>query len=220
MCGADRARQVDVDVLGCTTPGENNVGRSPQQPGAGTESDDVDRSEGIRWTETSRTCEHLSERRWRQTDRVKHSSELFIDASADAVVAILSDLSTYPSWNDLVGAAEAIDEAANDPGPAWRTTLTAKVGPFARSKQLRFVRDTLETTGDTTTIRFSRRELDGRTHAAWTMHCTVTGRLDRTVVVLTLSYDGGLWVPALGGVLDGAIDRATRRLPDYVQGQL
>ena len=95
------------------------------------------------------------------------------------------------------------------------------MGPFARSKQLRFVRDTLDTTDDVTTVRFTRNEVDGRTHASWTMECTVTSeadtKADGSVVVLTLSYDGGLWIPALGNVLDGAIERATRRLPTYVQ---
>ncbi len=158
---------------------------------------------------------------------MKHSSELLVDATAAAVVEVLADLSTYPSWNDLVSAAEPVSETSDDAGPAWRTTLTAKVGPFARSKQLRFVRDTLETSeDDVTTVRFVRRELDGRTHASWTMECTVTPDADArsstaqsSVVVLTLSYDGGLWIPALGGVLDGAIERATRRLPTYVQEQ-
>lgn len=164
---------------------------------------------------------HTSKGRWRQTVRVKHSSELFVDASTEAVVEVVSDLSTYPSWNDLVAVAEPIASVDNDPGPAWRTTLTAKVGPFARSKQLRFVRDTFETDDvGTTSVRFSRSEVDGRDHAGWTMDCVVTAKTGEhpgTVVTLTLQYDGTLWVPALGSVLDGAIDRATRRLPDYVQ---
>lgn len=139
----------------------------------------------------------------------------------DAVIRVLADLSTYPSWNDLVGSVETTEAASDDPGPAWRTTLTAKVGPFARSKQLRFVRDTLDTDGDPTTINFVRREMDGRKHASWTMRCTIqpSDRAERSAVVLTLAYDGGLWVPALGGVLDGAIERATRRLPTYVKEQ-
>ena len=155
---------------------------------------------------------------------MKHSSELFVDAPAEEVVDVLADLSTYPSWNDLVSAAEPAAETPDDAGPAWRTTLTAKVGPFARSKQLRFVRDTLDTTDDVTSVRFTRNEVDGRTHAGWTMQCTVTPKSDSAdrngcVVMLTLSYDGGLWIPALGSVLDGAIERATRRLPAYVQEQ-
>ena len=150
---------------------------------------------------------------------MKHSSELFVDATPEVVVDVLADLSTYPSWNDLVAAAEVLDQMPDDPGPAWRTTLTAKVGPFARSKQLRFVRSTLDSDDEgTTNIGFSRNELDDRTHASWRMECTVsTHDESRTAVVHTLSYDGGLWVPALGGVLDGAIERATRRLPSYVQ---
>lgn len=40
-----------------------------------------------------------------------------------------------------------------------------------------------------------------------------------TRVLLELEYDGGLWVPTLGPVLDKAIERATRKLPSYVKGQ-
>ncbi len=156
---------------------------------------------------------------------MKHSSELFVNAPTSVVVDVLSDLATYPAWNDLVASAEPVVGQSHDLGPAWITTLTAKVGPFARSKQLRFVRDTLTTDDQSaeTTIRFLRNEVDGRDHAAWTMEVTVSepapDRPDETVVLLTLSYDGGLWIPTLGTVLDGAIERATRRLPTYVQGR-
>ena len=153
---------------------------------------------------------------------MKHSSELFVDASPEEVVEVLSDLSTYPAWNDLVASAEPVERIDGDFGPAWSTTLKAKVGPFSRSKQLRFVRDLFESDESVgkANICFSRRELDGRNHASWKMECSVSGATnDETAVTLTLTYDGGLWVPSLGTVLDGAIRRATTRLPAYVVAQ-
>lgn len=150
---------------------------------------------------------------------MKLTSDLLVDAPPAAVVDVLADLSTYPAWNDLVSSAEAMEELADDAGPAWRTTLTAKVGPFARSKQLRFVRTVLETDEATsaTTISFSRSEDDDRSHAAWTMECSISPEGTASRVHLTLAYGGSLWVPALGSVLDGAIERSTLRLPAYVQ---
>ena len=142
---------------------------------------------------------------------MKLTSDLLVDAPTVDVVDVLADLSTYPAWNDLVSGAEPLEQLSADLGPVWRTTLTAKVGPFARSKQLRFVRETLSTDDQTsvTNISFARREDDERSHAAWTMSCLISPSGSASSVELTLAYDGGLWVPALGSVLDGAIERAT-----------
>lgn len=159
---------------------------------------------------------------------MKHSSELVVDADARIVVDALGDLSTYPEWNDLVSRAEPSEAHPGDPGPAWFTTLRAQVGPFSRSKQLRFVRDQpvddLEDAsasplipGSVHTIGFNRLEVDGRDHARWTMEATVQPVGLTSKITLTLTYDGGLWVPALGLVLTSAIDRATKRLPSYLQ---
>ena len=151
---------------------------------------------------------------------MKHSSDLEVEADAETIVETLSDLSTYPLWNDLVSAASATPAIDGDEGPAWLTTLRAQVGPFARSKQLRFVRDDhlVAPEIDGWLIRFVRREADERTHASWTMDVQVTDLAGpMSAVTLTLSYDGGLWVPALGAILGGAIDRATVRLPAYLE---
>ncbi len=148
---------------------------------------------------------------------MKHSSELIVQANPAIVADVLADLATYPSWNDLVSSAEPVEEANGDPGPAWLTTLRAQVGPFARSKQLRFVRDRQEDHDDHFTVRFVRRELDGRDHAAWIMEAEVEPVASICSVTLTLSYEGGLWIPALGTVLHSAIERATERLPAYVE---
>ncbi len=148
---------------------------------------------------------------------MKHSSELIVQADPAVVAEVLADLATYPSWNDLVSSAEPVEQDAGDPGPAWLTTLRAQVGPFARSKQLRFVRDRHDDHDDHSLVRFVRRELDGRDHAAWIMEAEVEPVASICSVTLTLSYEGGLWIPALGSVLHSAIERATVRLPAYVE---
>ncbi len=163
---------------------------------------------------------------------MKHSSDLVVDALAPTVIDALEDLSTYPEWNDLVSQARPAPAVDGDPGPAWLTTLRAQVGPFARSKQLRFVRDdtsitdpSAESTAAQVTaeqpvqVVFVRREQDGRAHAQWTMTALVTPDGEASNVTLELSYDGGLWIPALGAILGGAIDRATERLPSYVESR-
>ena len=148
---------------------------------------------------------------------MKHSSELVVRADPTEVAEVLADLSTYPSWNDLVSEAEPVEPVEGDPGPAWRTTLRAQVGPFARSKQLRFVREHNETHEEHSFVRFVRHEVDGRTHAGWTMEAEVEPVASICSVSLSLAYDGGLWVPALGNVLHSAIAKATDRLPAYVE---
>lgn len=148
---------------------------------------------------------------------MKHSSELLVDADAKILADVMADLSTYPLWNDLVSNAVPVESLDDDPGPTWRTTLRAQVGPFARSKQLRFVRDRLNETDDHHRIRFIRRELDDRQHAPWTMEADVVPTDGASLVTLTLSYGGGLWIPALGTILGSAIERATLRLPAYLE---
>lgn len=153
---------------------------------------------------------------------MKHSSDLIVDADAPTVIATLADLSTYPEWNDLVSAAVPTEPIADDVGPAWSTTLRAQVGPFARSKQLRFVRDDRDGQGEdenSARVRFVRNEDDGRDHAAWTMEVEVDDAGPRAVVTLTLEYDGGLWVPVLGTILGSAIERSTARLPAYIESR-
>lgn len=154
---------------------------------------------------------------------MKHSSDVLlrtdtvVDTDAPTLIDVLSDLSTYPKWNELVTAAVPTATDTEDLGPAWSTTLRAQVGPFARSKQLRFVRD--DSGDDDHHICFVRREQDGREHATWTMEAEVEPMDARSRVTLTLRYDGGLWVPSLGGILGGAIDRATTGLPAYLESR-
>ncbi|MGI9606225.1 MAG: hypothetical protein ACR2P0_08815 [Acidimicrobiales bacterium] len=153
---------------------------------------------------------------------MKHSTDLIVEAEAGAVGDVLADLATYPHWNDVVRTAISSETNDSMSSPAWITTLEARVGVFARSKQLRFIRALDEPTdGGGRRIRFDRYETDGRQHAAWTMHASVepataNGGTERSAVTLQLAYDGGLWTSALDPVLGAAIERATRRLAEYV----
>ena len=152
---------------------------------------------------------------------MKHSSELLVEASPADVHAVLRDLATYPAWNDLVDEALVDSDTSGDDAPAWRTTLRAQVGPFARAKQLRFVRVRDISDADRFQTRFERHELDGRDHANWIMETEVQsgGTDEQSMVRLDLTYEGGLWVPTLSSVLGSAIERSVTRLSHYVAGR-
>lgn len=145
-------------------------------------------------------------------------------ASPDDLFDVVSDLETYPHWLDVVDSVDRVD--AED---AWIVTLRARVGPFARSKRLRMVR--VEQAGEgsepndkaSRSVRFERREVDGKKHSAWDLAANVSGPGPeasgdtRSTVELDLQYDGAMWSGMLDGVLDAAADRATAKLQDYVR---
>lgn len=129
---------------------------------------------------------------------------------------VVSDLSTYPDWLELVDRVEVDPTGDPDPDqPAHLVTLRARIGPFARSKRLRMVR----TVADGSRVRFERRELDGRDHSAWVLSAEVGPRHDepyRSEVTIDLRYEGSLWSGLLDGILQSAADDATERLQAYL----
>lgn len=128
--------------------------------------------------------------------------------------AIVADLGTYQHWLTLVHEVEQADRAEADDGPVWWVTLRAKVGPFARSKRLRMVRTSSDAP---TSVRFERREIDGRDHSGWIMDATVSAIEDtESEVSVRLRYDGSLWNGALDTVFGGAVDGAISGLRRYV----
>ena len=127
--------------------------------------------------------------------------------------AVMSDLVTYQVWMDLIERCEPAVSVDGDEGPAWWVTLRAKVGPFARSKRLRMVRVSAV---EFTSIRFERRETDGRRHSDWVMEALIEPTDSGSRVSVTLSYSGGLWSGPLDAVLGSQVDSAVPRLREYV----
>lgn len=140
-----------------------------------------------------------------------------LNAPPQRVFEMLSDLTQYPEWLDLVADAEPAPAADGDTGPAWFITLRAKVGPFARSKRLRMQRTVAD---EPTHLVFERREIDGREHAGWTLEVQIDDAAapapGPTPVTVELRYDGGLWTAPLEGVLGRQIDDAVPRLQALV----
>ncbi len=130
-------------------------------------------------------------------------------SSPKRLFEVLSDLSQYPNWLDLVDEADRVG-SADDP-PAWNVTLRAKLGPFARSKKLRMVRTIAE---DATHVRFERSEVDDREHSPWVMDAQIVAgeSPDTSSATIELSYGGELWSKALEAVLMSQVDDAEPRL--------
>lgn len=139
------------------------------------------------------------------------------EAEPHEVYAVLADMTTFPSWLDVVTDVEPAGGAGAD-GAAWFVTLRAKVGPFARSKRLRVIRTEAD---GASRVRYERSEVDGRDHADWVMEARVQSRESNpgSNVALDLAYTGGLWTGPLDGILGGQIDQAIERLPAYVEAR-
>jgi hypothetical protein len=132
-------------------------------------------------------------------------------APAD-VFAQVETLDRYPAWMRLVHRVEEL--APDKERPAWRVELRARVGPFARSKQLRMVRTVHE---PERRVRFERIQDDDRDHAGWILTATVGERPEGAELVTDLVYTGSLWGSAiLQRVLDDEIRRGKDSLRDVV----
>ena len=150
------------------------------------------------------------------------------EASAEALFTVVSDLTTFPDWIDLVHRVEPITatNGSSTEHPEWWVTLRAQLGPLARSKRLRMAR-TVHVRPDPAgggpgRVRFDRSETDGRNHAAWTMEVTVhpiDGGTLRSRADCRLHYGGSLWTGLLDGQLDTTADRSADALRALVNSQ-
>ncbi len=136
-------------------------------------------------------------------------------ASPAKLFEVMADLATYQQWMDLIERCEPAVAVSSDEGPAWWVTLRAKVGPFARSKRLRMVRTKAV---ENSSVRFERRETDGRKHSDWVMTADIAPMEGKegSHVSVELSYTGGLWSGPLDAVLGSQVDSALPRLRAYV----
>lgn len=130
---------------------------------------------------------------------MRTSESVEVPVPPDAVYPHVVDLAEYPRWLPLVHAAQSDGEAA------WTVELRARVGPFARSKQLRMAR--VESVPGELVV-FERAEVDGREHARWALRCELRPIDAGTRVTMHLAYDGRLWT---GGILERVLDEEIRR---------
>ena len=132
---------------------------------------------------------------------------LTADVEPHALFVHVDDIADYPAWMPLVHEAKRLE---GDPS-AWSVELRAQVGPFARSKRLRMERT--EVVEDRKAV-FERREADGREHSLWVLRADLAvDTAGRTVLTMTMSYDGSLWAgPILERVLEDQVRRGSERL--------
>lgn len=136
---------------------------------------------------------------------------LTADVAPNVLFEHVDDIGDYPAWMPLIHDVERLAAGPEGDTPAWMVELRAQVGPFARSKRLRMERTELEQ--DRVAV-FERREADGREHSEWILRADIDVDGDgRTVLTMTLSYDGSLWAgPILERVLDDQVRRGSDRL--------
>jgi ribosome-associated toxin RatA of RatAB toxin-antitoxin module len=135
---------------------------------------------------------------------LRTTESVLVPAPPTEVFAHVATLDRYPHWLRLVHDAAPVDAIGD--APAWTVELRARVGPFARSKQLRMVRRVHE---PDRRVEFERDEVDGRQHARWALRVDVEATEDNSsMVTMHLSYDGVLWT---GGLLDRVLDEEIRR---------
>jgi len=144
---------------------------------------------------------------------MRSTESVVISAEPARIFPFVHDLAVYPQWLPLVH--DAVPDTGADPA-AWDVELRARVGPFARSKQLRMARVGAE---PERLVVFERAETDGRDHARWALRVELRAGAGETEVVMHLAYDGGLWVPGvLGSVLDDQVRRGRAGLAELVTG--
>lgn len=127
------------------------------------------------------------------------------------LLELVSDLSTYPNWLEIVPRAEP---AGDGDRLAWMVDLRGRLGPLARSKRLRMVR----TRCDESSAVFERQELDGRSHSPWVLDASVAGTDEGSTLTMRLHYGGRLWGPLMERMLSEEIERSRPRLLALVSG--
>lgn len=152
--------------------------------------------------------------------------DLDAPCSPDTLFYWVADLSRYPEWLGIVERAVPeepkeepdIRSPGNGEVPAWEVDLSARIGPFSRSKRLRMVRTVFETPLQAV---FERQELDRHDHGSWVLRAEVlaldSGAASR--LKMDLSYGGRFWGPVLEPILNDEIDRSRTRLLRLVSGE-
>jgi hypothetical protein len=141
---------------------------------------------------------------------VHTSVDIVIEGASTADVwEHIALLDHYPPWMRLVHRVQPL--ATDEGRPAWWVELRARVGPFARSKQLRMVRVAVE---PERSVRFERIQPDERDHANWILAARLDATNGGTRLTMDLSYTGDLWT---GGLLSRVLDEEIRRGQDSLR---
>ena len=136
--------------------------------------------------------------------------EVDLPCPAVRAFAEIDDLDDYPRWMGLVHAA-----AREDSAEAWAVELRGRIGPFARSKKLRMVRTGFRSPNS---VRFERREVDGRDHGSWVLDAEVHDTHGGCRLTVSLDYGGRLWSGVVEKALNDEIERSKERLRGLVSG--
>lgn len=126
---------------------------------------------------------------------------------ADRLYAEVCDLASYPEWLSIV--SRAVPDP--DEPDVWQIDLRGRLGPLSRSKRLRMVRTDQV---DGVSVRFERRELDGRDHSAWVLEAVVAPASAGSELEMHLHYGGGFGGAILERMLNDEIDRSRPRLQE------
>ena len=121
----------------------------------------------------------------------------------------MEDLARYPDWFGAVRRAEPDPVGRDEPGPAWQVDLRGRLGPLARIKRLRMVRTAHD---PPRSVRFERREDDGRSHSPWVLTAEVVEVPGGSRLEVHVHYGGGLFGPVLERLLADEVAEAKPRL--------
>lgn len=159
-----------------------------------------------------------------QNEAVDVTAELVAPCGSEELFEWIADLGRYPQWLDIVPRAELADAHPDDPGPAWMVTLQGRLGPLARSKRLRMVRVACD---EPISVRFERREHDGREHAPWVLMAAIAGadadgaveEGESSTLQMQLHYGGSLGGGPVRSLLEDAIASSGPRLLACIAGE-
>ncbi len=144
---------------------------------------------------------------------MKQTVELTVKASSEVVFNAFRDLENYLEWLSFIDSVDPITNGNGD--LSWIVVLRSQVGPFARMKKLRIVKNNEVTNSF---ISFSRVELDEKEHSSWDLEVTCQPVSDdSTRVKLTVSYSGKFWSRPLEVAFNSQVEDAKIRLKQYFE---
>tara|TARA_B100000902_G_scaffold399229_1_gene469132 strand:- start:1668 stop:2102 length:435 start_codon:yes stop_codon:yes gene_type:complete len=144
---------------------------------------------------------------------MRQTVELTVKADSGSVFDAFSDLENYLEWLGFIDSVEPVTNGNGD--LSWTVVLRSQLGPFARMKKLRMVKNREE---PNSSISFVRVELDEKEHSSWDLEvmCQPVSD-DSTRVKLTVSYSGKFWSRPLEVAFNSQVEDAKIRLTQYFE---